>query len=215
MTGTHTADWTTPYTAFNPKITLDNQQIKHLHIIHRFITSVVLTFCCIPPYWCVMLVRAFFFLASSSCFFLCSSSSLLSFSSCKWSIELFFHKWVFIHFIWRVSQMWLAGGGVTHLQTRLSFLFFLCPDPVLFRSLSTALILHSVPLIMSTTILLIVERSGQGLVAYLQSCWPEQWALPHPYSSGWSEPRSGTAVLKNPFPDASCECPTHTHTHIF
>lgn len=49
--------------------------------------NIPLTFCWIPPYWWVMLVRAFFFLASSSCFLRWSSASFLSFSSCTRSIR--------------------------------------------------------------------------------------------------------------------------------
>lgn len=102
-------------------------RLLHGDIIITYVSSsrtlLIQTFCWIPPYWCVLLVRTFFFLASSSCFFLCSSCSLLSFSSWRGMKER-----VALHFyastlLWRLTAApyWLKRLSLTARRVCLSF----------------------------------------------------------------------------------------------
>lgn len=177
-----------------------------------------MTFCPAPYCW-LMFVRTFFFLTSSSSFLRCSSSSLLSFSSCNASTgDTMYRRNCSFHadiLIWcRVG--WLSWSTQwPYRKSGLPLLLSLCSDPLLLCSLSTAVLLKVRKNTFIHTVVVISSKQNQNPLWWTRSqfCWQGRWAPPPLSSSGWSEPRSETAVQPDPSPDASCGCPV-SKTHI-
>lgn len=166
-------------------------------------TQIWMTFC--PAlYWWVMFERAFFFLASSSYFLRCSSCSLRSFSS--WmghrgsSVERGETDTVVRCWRWRSS----------YRQSGLPLLLSLRPDPLLLCSLGTPLLLWTETL--CVCVCEFDQKHNDSSLTDSRFCLRGRWDPLPLSSSGRSEPRSETAAQTDPWPAASCGCPSIRNT---